>query len=640
MEMYYNGFLLTQLIHITDVKRPVIGERIINSIPIAGRNGEVFQNSTFGGKTITVSFYMKYDYLPDGNGSSSDYQKVVTSLAYYLASNTEPAPLIFSDQSNLYYEAIVESIDIDRLLRIGQGTIVFRCLSPYLYSNTTYQDSGVGSILISNDATASCYPVFETTLTKDTKYLLYISKNGAIQVGSAGDSATNDNDISNEEKPTNYIIHQDNCTSSARWYAGSPSLFWGARAVDSNVSLVSTGKGLRLNRNTTGEASDCTFHGAWYMTDLDEQAMYWQTKLYFKFKSQPSYASDGDSPAQRGMIDFTLFDINNVPLINFSMRDNNISSEFNQPVLCNGHGTHMWKDAEIVNTANNKVTDNFKSLSEVPKNATILSQSQFTVYRAEVKWNGTPIYKDKDENGTIYYKTGAGTKFIIASNNATWCRVYLDSTKTTTGFILMKHINKVADHTEYLVTYQTQNNSLGKWDDFVGCVVLERRPHSSGKGSCYNMYLYKKKGNDSWNGNIELKKTETFYDPTDSSFSTGGKLAKVGIFLAGYEDSVPPQGMVFDDLVVQRLVSSKEIEEEETETGASMTPVGCIGTAGDVIKVDCGEQMVYNNNEPIMEFVDVGSDFFSIDAFSSSEVRILSDDTNAETVVTYRKRYL
>ena len=639
MEMYYNGFLLSNLINVTNVKRPPIGERIINSISIPSRNGEVFQNSTFGTKTITVDFYMKYGYLPDASDESSEYQKVVTSLAYYLASNTEPAPLIFSDQPNLYYEAIVESFDLERLLRLGQGTITFRCLSPYLYSTNKYQNTGKGSIVISNDATASCYPIFETTLTKDTKYLLYVGKNGAIQVGNSSDS-TADSSGEGEEKPTNYIIHSDNCTSSARWYAGSSSLLWANRVVDTSVSLVSTGKGLHLNKATSGEEGSGKYHGAWYMTDLDDQAMYWQAKLYFKFKSQPSYASDGDSPAQQGMIEMYLFDTNNVPLVNFSMRDFYATSEFNQPFLFNGHAGQMWKDAEIVNASTGKITDNFKSLSEVPKNATILSKSQFTVYRAEVKWNGTPIYKEQNENGAYYYKTGTGTKFIIASNSSTWCRVYLDSTKTTTGFILMKHINKVADHTEYLVTYQTANTSTGKWDDFVGCVVLERRPHSSGKGSCYNMYLYKKKGNDSWNGDIELKKTETFYDPTDTTFSTGGKLAKVGIFLSGYQDAQPPQGMVFDDLVVQRLVSSKEIEEEETETGTSMIPVGYIGVAGDVIKVDCGEQMVYNNNEPIMEFVDVGSDFFSIDAFSSSEIRIISDDTNAETVVTYQKRYL
>ena len=637
MEMFYNGFLVTQIINITDVRRPVIGDRILNAIQAPNRNGEIFHSSYFGTKTIEVSFYMKYDYRADVN-SASEFQQTVNSLAFYLCGNKEPAPLIFSDQPDKYYLAVVESIDLEQLLSIGQGTIIFKCFSPYLYAKETDAFNGSGGIItITNDATASCYPVFETRLTTATKYILYSSSNGTIQIGRT--------ETDSEEaiiEAINPKVYQDNCASTANWYAGSSTLLSSKMKVDSAVSIVSSGQGLRLNKNPDGEGreNDGYYYGGWLMTNLPIQPEFWQCKLYFKMKSQPTtnVQVSGDSPKQKGIIHMALFDANNNILTQFNMRDIYYNHEFNIPAWFDGKGKQLYWDEEVTNSSSSstKVTDNVKSLSELPKNATILSKSEFTIYRAEVKWNGTPIYKEKNESGAIYYKTGTGTKFIIASNDATWCRIYLDNTKTTTGFLLMKHINKVADHNEFLVTYTVPaSGGTGKWDDFVGTVVLERRKHSSNKGCMWNMYLYKKKGNDSWNGDVELRKTLELYD-SSNSYTAGGALAKIGVYIGAYQSAEPPQVMTFDDLVVSELKSESQIEQEKEEA----ITFSYIGDAGDIIKVDCGEQMVYNNGEPIMHFVDVGSEFFDIDAFSATSVKVTSDDTGATTTATIQKRYL
>ena len=41
-----------------------------------------------------------------------------------------------------------------------------------------------------------------------------------------------------------------------------------------------------------------------------------------------------------------------------------------------------------------------------------------------------------------------------------------------------------------------------------------------------------------------------------------------------------------------------------------------------------------------MDYLDVGSEFFDIDAFTSSEVRVVSDDSSASTTAYITKRYL
>ena len=98
-----------------------------------------------------------------------------------------------------------------------------------------------------------------------------------------------------------------------------------------------------------------------------------------------------------------------------------------------------------------------------------------------------------------------------------------------------------------------------------------------------------------------------------------------------------PDFVRFDDLVVTEYVDEATLGGEEGEE----TPTyNYVGVAGDIITVDCGEQMVYKNNEPFMDYLDVGSEFFDIDAFTSSEVRVVSDDSSASTTAYITKRYL
>ena len=107
----YNNFMLTNMINITDVRRPVIGVRNVNALEINGRHGQLFQNAYFGTKVIEVDFYIKYDYSPNLNDASV-FQKVVKSLAYYLTSNTAPAKLIFagSKSSGGLFKVLMHSL--------------------------------------------------------------------------------------------------------------------------------------------------------------------------------------------------------------------------------------------------------------------------------------------------------------------------------------------------------------------------------------------------------------------------------------------------------------------------------------------------------------------------------------------------
>lgn len=617
------------MINITDVKRSPVAERKINSISIPNRNGEIFQGAYFGTKTIEVSFYMKYDYSPtylDGLINASEFERVVQSLVYYLYANDAPAQLIFSDNPNQYYLAIVESFDMEKVLSIGQGTIIFKCFSPYTYDLTSNEfTSEDGIITIKNNGTANTYPIITTQLSKDTTHLSYISNNGIVQIGDPNAKY----DYSDVNNPR---IHVDQNTSTVNWYKGSSTLLYANRVIDENVSLVSDGWSLRTNINPTGEKDDKKYHGAFYLTNLkNTSAFYWKTQIDFTFGSRPSYGTAGNAPKQQGMIEFILYDANNKPLTNFSMRDYYNEYEHNIPFWYLGADTHVWSEKGTLGSIKTKnYTQYFDSLDDVPTDAKVIYETSYPKQKVTVKYDGTPIYANYNPYSKLLFKTGAGAEYEYAGQTvAGWMKIYLNASKTSIGWIANYHVELSDDGTHYLVTYSlpVDSGSGGNWNDFTGSLIIERVPHSNGTGSIWRMSLHKKIGVDSATSPITHSFYKNIFDP-NNQYTDGGEIAKVGVYIASYQDAELPQRATIDDLIVWK------INDNEAES------MKYIGNAGDTIEVDMEKQMVYKNGIEFMEMVDVGSQFFDIPAFTAGQVKVVTDDDGATSSAKITKRYL
>lgn len=95
-------------------------------------------------------------------------------LASWLFTN-EPAPLIFDDEPNRTYYAVVQNTieDFERSSSLRSGTIQFLCVDPYGYSHTYTQPVSGRVSTILNSGTADTYPIFDLTVTKDST-LVYI----------------------------------------------------------------------------------------------------------------------------------------------------------------------------------------------------------------------------------------------------------------------------------------------------------------------------------------------------------------------------------------------------------------------------------------------------------------------------------
>src|SRR5699024_4827927 len=103
----------------------------------------------------------------------SDLQKVKEDLANWLI-HREPRELIFKDEQDRVYYAVVDgALDLDELVRWGDGTITFLCPDPHKYAKeeVSYDIAG-GLTTLNNKGTANAKPILELTATKDTTFAL------------------------------------------------------------------------------------------------------------------------------------------------------------------------------------------------------------------------------------------------------------------------------------------------------------------------------------------------------------------------------------------------------------------------------------------------------------------------------------
>ena len=111
----------------------------------------------------------------------------------------------------------------------------------------------------------------------------------------------------------------------------------------------------------------------------------------------------------------------------------------------------------------------------------------------------------------------------------------------------------------------------------------------------------------------------------NSSYPTGD-LNNLVLFIGQYKDA-PTSAMTLTHLSVEQL----------NEVPAIVIPQ--IFRAGDKLTIDCEQNLVLLNDIPTMENVDIGSNFFSVDA-GDTELKVFSDDTEVYTSVSITERWL
>ncbi|ADU30368.1 distal tail protein Dit [Evansella cellulosilytica] len=166
----FNGYDLSSYFKVNSIKRPIMPPQQFATINIANRPGVIVGNEKDAAFAIEVGVIVKEKSL-------DLLRKRIRMIASKLKGKGK---LIFSDEPDIYYNVIVQDTDLEEILSIGQGTILFFAHDPYAYGQEIQEGVSVypttvfltpfmiseyetSSSLILNGGTVEADQIFEVT---------------------------------------------------------------------------------------------------------------------------------------------------------------------------------------------------------------------------------------------------------------------------------------------------------------------------------------------------------------------------------------------------------------------------------------------------------------------------------------------
>ena len=154
---------------------------------IEGKNGAELLYSTYGPKTISLEYKIR-------NGTAEGISEFRRKMGGILNSEEEKR-LIFSDEPNLYYDAVPDGGGIlNEEYIISEGTLTFLVPDGLAHSTTekTFEASansdGVLEATIVNNGTVSVPVSYEITHNHENGFIGIVSEYGILQYGSADEA--------------------------------------------------------------------------------------------------------------------------------------------------------------------------------------------------------------------------------------------------------------------------------------------------------------------------------------------------------------------------------------------------------------------------------------------------------------------
>src|SRR5690606_21362929 len=151
----------------------------------------------------TVTVFNKADDI-------SDLQKVKEDLAEWLI-HDEPKELVFKDEPDRTYYAVVDgSLDLDELVRWGEGVITFICPDPYKYGPEKTVETTSDTFIVENNGTAEAEPIITLTAKEPTTFAMISNGEEYMMVGRPYDES---------EQPTSRYdtVFADNASTLVGW---------------------------------------------------------------------------------------------------------------------------------------------------------------------------------------------------------------------------------------------------------------------------------------------------------------------------------------------------------------------------------------------------------------------------------------
>src|SRR5699024_5626398 len=219
----------------------------------------------------------------------------------------EPKELIFKDEPDRVYYAVVDgALDLDELVRWGDGTITFLCPDPHKYAKeeVSYDIAG-GLTTLNNKGTANAKPILELTATKDTTFALI--ENQFEEYMLLGFPADDETEVVDDRTS---IIYENGSTLT-NWSNASESFVDIDRVNKIAGSITTDGAGIRANGYGTGDK----LHGPAIYREIPKPLQDFEIESTFDIRS--------GRPAESWRMGINFLDENMNMLGHIGVKDNN-----------------------------------------------------------------------------------------------------------------------------------------------------------------------------------------------------------------------------------------------------------------------------------------------------------------------------
>lgn len=658
----YNDIIVSDFagFGVVSAEMPTIPDREISSKDIWKRNGEIFFGAKDSARTITVNINVR-------TFASEEYTQTIEDLKACF--NTREENRLYIGSEDLYINAVVSKYNFNDVFisdssYYGEGEIEFYCADPYFYKgDVKYYDSNSDEDLV-NDGDIETYPYISVEFEEDSTFLQVDSENGSILIGDYPNAS-----IETVEPETEVL--NDRCGTLSDWTSVGNVVDEGA--VGDTLVVNAGGYGLKPNISSTSDG----WHGACYRRNLPNSVKDFEVIAWFEFYSNKLDNKDSSS-------------------------DSSTSGNYKVTAktalrIRSGKGTSYKILGTIPTGKTVTVTDISSGWGKVTYNGitgycsmnylkkiTTSNYNYKTTANLNLRTGRSTKYK-------ILITIPKGTSLNIKSISGGWGKT---SYKGNTGYVSMDYVTKLATSSALTVIGKEEDDAedASTTSDMLGLCELYGFDSNGNKlfktQLLDNNYYYrdtkpsiyiggkrvytdntkcpepktKKKDKDSketvkvksgdsksqWNGfwgNFKIKRENDVWSVEINKCTSGltvtkhdgvqnlktadyptGDLSYLVVYMAGY-GSYKVQNMAITTLRVNDL--SPEVPE-------TYNPV--IIKAGDVIDIDCKENMVYKNGDSFLQYLDIGSTFFPINPGETS-LNIYSSTTQLSAAISFEERF-
>nr|WP_304427765.1 distal tail protein Dit [Romboutsia ilealis] len=668
--MIFNDIDFTGLIKILDIKKPILPPRTNYTTDVTGVHGSYYTGFKYGEREIQIDFAILCK-------DNVEYDTLVRVLADIF--NVDgPKKLYIGEEMDKYYYAVPDvSDDLDQIIYNGIGSMTFICYDPIAYSDITKTFEGdylTGITTVKNGGTVAVPPVISVAFTKTAhfcqvtnydKKTILVGQRPSVDMPTATPSP---------------VVLDDKCETTANWIASGNVLDSDVpKEVMGTITVNKYGTGITGNDYGTSERG---WHGACVRKNLSKSLDEFNLSVDIAFDCKDTGVSGSGTSSNTSPSTSSKYKIVANPSLRIRKERNTTSKILGS--IPNGNEVTITD----IQSGWGKVTYG-GATGYVSMEYTKIVQASTTNYKTKANLN---LRKGRGTNYGVLVTIPKGTAINVTDISGGWGKV---TYKNKTGYVSMEYVvstrtlknntmliadtNQFADYSKMgrveLYLFDEHSQKIGKlvvkdaqefyeftepevWianDKVIYDTTTCPSPHTetktendktvtvnvdSGKYGQWNdatirLSLSKTKvGNQyQWMGRIDkvkdgkVVKTLSTNTLVNSKYPTG-KLSSIVIWFGQYKSAPVVDTMSIESILINSISVTSDTEVNEP-----------IFKNGDELEINCEEHKVYLNGMPLMNKLDIGSEFFSSGS-GDSQFIVVSDDRDVNVLTGIQERYL